>query len=169
MNEHLDAIDAEICRETQDAREQFKGLSNGDLVIWPNGEKRRISHLWDHFVQTTKTGQGSWYISRTGKSQFSGALCQGQLREYFQATGDHSFEEFWFFHHGRSGAGRGVRAKLQVPVWRFSPTTMTHEQARAHPAATRSLEVWGSEDFVTYQELIRELMQPKVITNPENY
>lgn len=170
MNSHLDAIDAAILAETQAARNTITGLCVGDLVIWPNGESRRVSDMtWDHVAQTSKVRKGSWHVFKNGRSSFSGSLQPPQLREHFHKTEDRSFESFWFFHHDRAGEGRSVQVRLEVAVWRLVPVEMTREQAVSHPYAVKSLEIWGNPENPDYLRRITELMRPPVMDNPDYF
>ena len=139
----------------------------GDVVIWPNGETRRVSHDWDDSFQTCREGSGSFYVHPTGRGSFSGAHMDAQLREFFVLTNEVVPGQFWFFSHNVRGAGRGVQCTLPCRVFQLTPFERTLEQATAHSFANRSAEVWGT-GHTEHQRRIESIMKPAVMTDPNN-
>jgi len=159
-NAHLDAKDRGILEGIKAARESYVGKPRvGDFVIMPDGTKRRCAHAWDDGMQTS--GGGSFSVGRNGRASMSGSLYPSQLWEYFKDTGLVEPGRFWFFHHGISGAGRGVDVYLPCRVYRLCPFEMTEEQARAHPSAISAAEFWG-EDHPEHLKRVRSLMHPEI-------
>ncbi|MEM9524068.1 MAG: hypothetical protein AAF982_08760 [Pseudomonadota bacterium] len=141
-NTHLDARNAEIAAETETAREAMTGKPRvGDFVIMPDGTLERCCHAWPDGMQTTHGG--SFHVSTDGHSSFSGSLNRSRIWEYFKDTGETRRGKFWFFSHGRAGAGRGVDVFLPCRVYRLDPFPMTEDEARAHPKATAVAKAWG--------------------------
>ena len=140
----------------------------GDIVLWPNGEKRRVAHDWDEDLQTTKEGMGSFYATSSGRGDHSGTLQPAVLLEFFEATETIEEAGFWFFSHGVAGAGRGVHCTLPCRVWNLKPFTRTREQAEVHPKAVHSKQFWESQ-VNEYEAVLESIMNPKVLTNPDYY
>lgn len=140
-NSHLDEIDAQICAETFAAYDARPGVRNGDFLDMGDGTFKRACHLWDHGAQVTKGG--SYYISRCGGVSYSGGLDPSILFERWEPTDETMVGRFWFFKHGRAGAGRGIDVLHRCRVFRLIDFTMTEEEARAHGAAKDTAEFWG--------------------------
>lgn len=138
----------------------------GDIVIWPNGEKRRVAHDWGEDLQTTKSGRGSFYATSSGQGDHSGTLQPAALLEFFVPTETIEEAPFWFFSHGVAGAGRGVQCTLPCCVWNLTPFTRTREQAEVHPKAIYAKQRLG---YGRYIEVLESIMNPEVITNPDYY
>ena len=104
----LDQIDQSYLDNAAALRVQIQGPGIGDYVLFPTGELERFSHDWGDGIQTSPGG--SFYLLANGRASFS----SGGLNPTVPAD---SIEElpgvtlmgrFWFFHHARAGAGRGV-------------------------------------------------------------
>jgi hypothetical protein len=141
-NAHLDARNTEIAAEIEAAREAMTGKPRiGDFVIMPNGTLERCCYASRDGMQTTYGG--SFSISKSGHSGYSGSLNRSRLLEYFKDTGETRPGKFWFFSHNQPGAGRGVDVFLPCRIYRLEPFTMTEADARAHPKAKAVAEFWG--------------------------
>lgn len=140
----------------------------GDIVLWPNGERRRVAHDWDEDLQTTKEGKGSFYATSSGHGDHSGTLQPPVLLEFFVPTETIEEAAFWFFSHGVVGAGRGVQCTLPCRVWNLVPYTLTREQAEVHPKAVRAKQFWESQ-LNEYEAVLKSIMNPKVLSNPDYY
>lgn len=136
----------------------------GDIVHWPNGHVRRISHDLEWELQTSIVG--SFFVFRSGHGSFSGALKDAQPLDFFERTGELQEGLFWFFSHNVTGAGRAVDCTLPCRVWRLVPFARDRAQAECHPRALRSLDFWG-EGHIEYEKVIAKLMNPPVMRNPE--
>lgn len=167
----LDAINQAI---HEDIRKSRLGLFDqgqpliGDIVLWPNGKKRRISHKLDDSYQSSFWASGSFFAFKSGHASFSGGLQPPVFAEFLVKTNEIEQASFWFFSHNRSGAGRGVQCELPCRVWRLEPFTRTREQAEAHPRAIHTKEFWGNNKL-EYERVVNEIMNPSVISNPEYY
>lgn len=167
LNDRLDEQDKQILAQTIRARSAVAEPMVGDVVLWPNGQERRISDAtWDFTYQTS--ARGSYHINVRGYSSFSGALFPTVLREFLVATSELRPAEFWFFHHNVPGGGRAVYVAIPVKVWKLVPFSMTQEQAEAHPRALASLACWGTRND-SYLSVVKELMRPRVMDDPDHY
>lgn len=156
-NSHLDERNQEIAAESIAARETFKGKPRvGDFVRMPNGSLERCASETKHGMQTCVGGSFSVFTS--GRASMSGSLNRSQLAEYFVETEDSKVGKFWFFSHGRGGAGRGVDVFMPCRVYRLVPFTMDEETARAHPKAKNAAAIWG-ESHPDHLRTVRELME----------
>lgn len=155
-NGHLDARNQAEVASMANAREYATDRPRaGDFVIMPDGTLERCCAASKTGMQTTDVG--SFNIMHGGSVSFSGGLNKSQLWEYFKLTDETKRGKFWFFSHGIAGAGRGVDCFLDCRVYRLEPFTMTEEQARAHPIAKRSAEVWG-ENRPDHLRAVEKLM-----------
>lgn len=136
----------------------------GDVVLWPNGQRRRISHHWGASYQTCYMNAGSFYAS-AGWGDFSGGHQPPVFAEFFVQTEDMAEEEFWFFSENRAGAGRGIRCMLPCRVWRLQPFRRTRQEAEAHQVAINAKEFWGTHKQ-QYEMVIESIMNPRVIDEP---
>lgn len=160
-NSHLDERNQEIASEITRAWNGHLGMPRvGDFVQMPNGTQRRCAHAWDDGMQTCDGG--SFSISTSGRASMSGSLYPSQLWDYFKDTGHRKKGRFWFFSHGRAGAGRGVDFYLPCRVYRLEPFEMTEAEARSHPAAIKAAEFWG-EGHQDHLKVISGLMKPAAL------
>ncbi|WP_299846370.1 hypothetical protein [uncultured Paracoccus sp.] len=127
----------------------------GDFVIMPDGSLERCCHATEYGMQTTEGG--SFNVMRGGTASYSGGLNKPRLWEGFKPTGETRPGRFWFFSHGKAGAGRGVDCFLPCRVFRLEPKTMSREDARAHPLAQIAAEIFGVESW-DHQSRISRLM-----------
>ncbi|WP_298938010.1 hypothetical protein [uncultured Ruegeria sp.] len=155
-NSHLDDRNQVIAADLKAARETFTGKPTvGDFVVMPDGSVERCCQDAVHGMQTTDGG--SFFVHASGKGSFSGALNRPQLWEYFQDAGETRLGKFWFFSHNYAGPGRRVDVFLPCRVFQLVPFTMTEEQARVHPKAQATAEVWG-ENHSDHLRVISRLM-----------
>lgn len=85
-----------------------------------NGKLRRFAHDWDDSLQWTDNA-GSFHIGMTGHAGMSGSLESPEPADEFFLTDEWHPAGFWFFHHTRSGAHRGVQMTMAVRVWELRP------------------------------------------------
>lgn len=115
-NHHLDTIDQDLLAAIVALREQLQGPRIGDYVLFASGQLERFSHQWPEGMQTSP--MGSFYLSGSGRSSFSGGLNPATPIGELKLTPVSLHGQFWFFHHGRSGAGRGVYFMIPCRVFR---------------------------------------------------
>lgn len=145
-NPHLDARDAEILRDLRAHWAAVTGPRVGDFVRFADSDRlHRFSadHQWTaediaeypslvDGLQTTPGG--SFHLGRHGMS-YSGGLDSTIPRTTLTDTGETRLGGAWFFHHGWSGAHRGVDVRIECRVYattatapkRFNSITMTWE------------------------------------------
>ncbi len=121
-----DATDLELAVQRQAKRDSLEGLNNqfnplcGDVVIFPTGERYRISYVWSqdgqpHGIQTSDTGR--WYWSDSGDMSFSGTLFDSIPAATLNDAGERDSVPAWIFHHDRMSAHRSVDVTALVRVW----------------------------------------------------
>jgi len=76
----------------------------------------RFSHDWNDTIQWSKGG--SWYLHDHGYASFSGGLNPPIPVAGLTLTEEVRDGDFWFFHHDRAGAHRGVGCKMGCRVFR---------------------------------------------------
>lgn len=116
----FDMIDQEILDKRMAARELIDRPRTGDFVRFPSGELERFSHDWEDAFQTSPIHAGSFYLHDHGHGSFSGSLNPAIPSDSLSLTGEKMGGEFWFFHHGSAGAGRGVRFTVPCRVYETS-------------------------------------------------
>lgn len=116
-----DATDAKILDERQAQWDARPGPRVGDFV--QIGQRfGRFSHDWGDGIQWSEGG--SFYLY--GPSvEFSGGLNRAIPMDRLEATNDSRPGTFWFFHHGFSGASRGVGATIPCRVFKARTQTYT--------------------------------------------
>lgn len=104
----LDPIDQSYLDKAAALRVQIQGPDIGDYVLFPTGELERFSHDWGDGFQTSPGG--SFYLLADGRASFSsGSLNPTVMNDSIEdVPGVTLMGRFWFFHHARAGAGRGV-------------------------------------------------------------
>lgn len=117
-NDHLDARDHEIVAAAQAGRDQYQGPRIGDFVLFPTGELERFCQSLHDSLQTAPGG--SFYLHSGGSSSFSGGLNPPTKKKALELTTASLPGRFWFFHHGVSGAGRGVDCDIPCRVYKTS-------------------------------------------------
>ena len=112
----LDDEDRKIIAAAARNREQMNGVRVGDYVEYADGVLHRIIEVWGDMIQTTATG--SFHLSDSGHVSASGACWLPVPVASLTDTGLRSPGEIWIFHHGLSGADRGVSDKIDCRVFR---------------------------------------------------
>lgn len=123
----LDEIDKAILQDRITARARINGPAVGDYILFPTGELERFSHDWVDGLQTSPGG--SFYLFNTGSASFSGGLNPSTPRDAMQLTDTKLPGEFWFFHHDRAGAGRGVYFTIECRLFK---TTANYDGFLGH-------------------------------------
>lgn len=118
--QNLDNIDQSYLETATLLRRQIKGPDIGDYVLFPSGELERFSHDWGNGFQTSPGG--SFYLLANGRSSFSSGGLNPTIpvESIEEFPGARLLGRFWFFHHGRAGAGRGVYVDSECRVFRTS-------------------------------------------------
>ncbi len=121
-----DDTDLQLAAQRQSARETLENHCGGfnplcgDVVIFPGGERLRISYVWDADggprIQTSHGG--SWYWSASGDMDFSGGLLVAIPGDTLTETGERAEVSAWIFHHDLASAHRGVSIVASVKVWK---------------------------------------------------
>lgn len=89
--------------------------SVGDVVIFSDGTRRRISYNWGDCVQTSD--HGNFYLGREFTS-FSGSLCKTIPIGLLTKTNKKQLDKCWFFHHDQHEAHNDVTVKILWKVWK---------------------------------------------------
>lgn len=120
-----DAIDLDLAAERQAKRDVLAGRNGllnplcGDVVIFPTGDRLRISYVWtdgrSNSIQTSSAGR--WYWLEGGDMDFSGALYDGISAASLTETGEYDSVPAWIFNHNRASAHRSVDVTARVLVW----------------------------------------------------
>lgn len=94
----------------------------GDYVQFKAGTLRRISHVWNDSVQTSRGG--SFYLGIGGWVAFSGSLFEGTPKAALRLAEYTHPGSVWFFHHDFATAGGGVvfEVKFRVFLCDLAPT-----------------------------------------------
>ena len=122
MNIEFDEQDQVILDERIVEWNKVEGPRAGDYVIMPDGEYRRFTYDWRDNLQTTVSRvkdhyQASFYFFGSGMS-FSGSLDRAIFKDMLELTPEVKDGAAWFFHHGESGAHRGVHFNVPCRVYR---------------------------------------------------
>jgi hypothetical protein len=131
-----DDVDLELVAKRQlnramlDEHNNSFSPSQGDVVIFPDGQKRRISHVWTdendkpRSVQTSNGGSFHW--SASGYMSFSGSLFTGIPADTLTwDVAEYANVKAWIFHHDLMSAHRSVDATARVRVWRTTVSAPT--------------------------------------------
>lgn len=124
-----DDKDLELVSKRQASRELLEQKSQGfnplcgDVVIFPGGDRLRISYVWDREgqpdgIQTSRGGR--WYWVDTGEMDFSGSLLVSIPADTLTYAESRTDVAAWIFHHDLASAHRGVDVVAHVRVWRTS-------------------------------------------------
>jgi hypothetical protein len=111
----LDSIDATTLENIKIEREKITTPRIGDYVRFQSGEIERFSHDWTDSLQTAPGG--SFFLYGSGNASFSGGLNPAIPADSLTLTDEAMEGTFWFFHHGRAGAGRGVYFKIPCRIY----------------------------------------------------
>jgi hypothetical protein len=114
----FDARDETIRQELLTHWQAKSGMRVGDYIQMLDGSLRRFTHDWGKDIQTTMLdNHGSFYFAGWYCS-YSGGLDRSIPKTKIVATDQQRDGEVWFFHHGRSGAHRGVYCSIPCRVYR---------------------------------------------------
>ncbi len=117
-NSHLDDTDAAIHARTLRAWDDRSILFPRVGDFMQNGDELlRFCAVRDTYAQTTKALKCSYYVGLFGDVSYSGSLDPGFDLVDLELTFEIKTGQFWFFHHGRAGGGRGVNVTLPCRVW----------------------------------------------------
>jgi hypothetical protein len=126
---NFDERDVEIARERLAEWNELPGPRVGDWVKMLDGTVRRFTHDWGDEIQTTSASpglctvdgpdreSGSFYFHGSGMS-FSGGLDRSIPKAGLVETEEVKEGRAWFFHHGHSGAHRGVHFTVPCRVFK---------------------------------------------------
>lgn len=114
----FDQKDALILEASTKARDLIEGPRVGDFVLFESGELERFSYDWDDSLQTSPGG--SFYLGKNGWCSFSGGLNPSIDKSTLTQLDAVLDGSFWFFHHGFSGANRGVNCEAPCRVFKTS-------------------------------------------------
>lgn len=118
-NSHLDDTDAGILERTRSAWVNKIRVrpSSGDFLKQTDGHTVRFCAAQSTYAQTTTALEHSYYIGVFGDVSYSGGLDPGLDYDRIALSNETMLGRFWFFHHGRGGAGRRIDVFLPCPVW----------------------------------------------------
>lgn len=102
--------------------EQFNkrgGVRVGDFVRLPTIDSRqkeytRITHVWS---ETAQTGNGSYFIDKSGYLQYSGGLDSGLALDDLQPSEETKTGAVWFFSGDEVKAHNGVTFQAEMRVF----------------------------------------------------
>lgn len=115
-NSHLDETDAAYLAAAIEARQSRARMLVGDFVTMPDGAIKRVAYDWGDAFQLTRGG--SFYLTKMGGASMSGGLEPSIPAGAFERTDATMLGRFWFFHHDRSGPGRGIDVVARCRVWK---------------------------------------------------
>ncbi len=117
---NIDHIDQCYLDNAGHLRSQIHEPLMGDFVLFPTGEIERFSHDWGDGIQTSPGG--SFYLNANGRSYLSsGGLNPCIPTDSIEEIPGVSLQgRFWYFHHERAGAGRGVYVDCACRVFKTS-------------------------------------------------
>lgn len=119
-----DERDEEILRKRQEMLNEDTSIKQGDRVIFADGVKRWVSHVWeaydhptDGYPTSVQTSDGGSFYLGEGYCSMSGGLFTGVPATTLTRTDDTAQLGVWFFHHDWHQAHSAVHAQVDVPVW----------------------------------------------------
>lgn len=129
----FDDRDQEIVVERMTELDARTGIRVGDFLRYRDGTLARVAYVWDDSVQPASVAVGRhpahWSLNRyapgvggsyylgDGYVSYSGSLHRGVSRDLLELTDATELGAVWIFHHGWSGAHRGVDTKVAFRVW----------------------------------------------------
>ncbi|MBS0250927.1 MAG: hypothetical protein JSR78_07660 [Proteobacteria bacterium] len=114
----FDQKDAEILGTAMRYRAIHAQPLVGDYIILKDGSVQRLAYAYkDRFQVTVPTFRSIFHLHDVGTMSCSGAFPASVLKADLQPQGYTRTASCWIWHHGRSGAGRGVDAIIPVAVW----------------------------------------------------
>lgn len=117
MQFQFDAKDDEIRAVRMAERDAIDRPRRGDYVRFPTGEVERFSNEFGTALQTSPIWAGSFHLHAGGVSSFSGSLNPPIPADSLTLTTERMDGKFWFFHHGETGAHRGVYFAMPCRVY----------------------------------------------------
>ena len=115
----LDEKDTQILKRRQDLWDEDDRIRVGDRLILPNGEERRVAHIWDDGVQpTTSRGEGMCFYLSDYAMSYSGGLDACIPFDKIQRVDGQVDGSVWFFHHGHVAAHNGVLASALLRIYK---------------------------------------------------
>lgn len=114
----MDTLDLTLLNQCIAKRNTKEGPQVGDWVRLPDKTYERFAHDWGSDIQTCYNG--SFYLSLTGNASMSGTLNGAIPLADIKPTQETRPARFWFFHHGITGADRGVNFIIDVPVFELT-------------------------------------------------
>lgn len=116
----VDARDQEMIDEAMARRAKITHPIEGDVVIFSDLVKRRISYE-NNFMNSVQTSDGgSFHLHSSGTMSFSGGLYGSIPVAVLTDTGRTEPAWAWIFHHGVGKAHNGVDFVVPVRVWKAS-------------------------------------------------
>ena len=104
----FDVTDQAILDQILPVRDLIQGPRLGDYVRFPAGQLERFSYSFGAKLQTSPDWAGSYFLLSSGGASFSGSLNPLISLDSITLTAEVMDGQFWFFHHGQAGCGRGV-------------------------------------------------------------
>lgn len=116
------ALDQTIAQRIVEKYESDARPRLGDFVDFPDGTTGRLCYRHRPGLQWTDGRFGeSFFISPTGRIEFSGGLNDMIPNERLERTGESRPGAFWFWHNGQMGAHMGVGLRTACRVYRVKP------------------------------------------------
>jgi hypothetical protein len=115
MSRVLDEVDQHLADEALAARRMIDGPITRDYVKFPTGKMERLWISRDGHIQTSPAG--SFFLFSNGYAEFSGSLNPLISASSLSLREEIELGEFWFFHHGEVGPGRGVHFSIPCRVY----------------------------------------------------
>lgn len=111
-----------LMRQAAAAFAGLKGPQQGDWLVFDDGERRRVAHVWGDGVQPSLYGDGNIHLSSTGCASYSGGLGSLVKNERLKPDG-FAPGLFWIFDRGRARAGAAVTVSASCRVFRVEGRT----------------------------------------------
>jgi hypothetical protein len=89
----------------------------GDYCILAGGDVRRLASSYSNRFQVGHEA-GSFHLHDIGTMSYSGSLGRSVMKVHLVDHFTHRSANCWMWHHGRSGAHRGVGVIVPCRVWR---------------------------------------------------
>jgi hypothetical protein len=114
----FDEVDAGILGFAIKWRAALQWPVVGDYCVLAGGDVRRLAYEAPSRFQVTHPAMsGAFHLHDLGTMSYSGAFPLSVLKTSLRDTGFVRSASAWLFHHGRSGAGRGVDVIVPCRVW----------------------------------------------------
>ena len=120
----LDPTDYAIIERRANALAEHGVPIVGDWIDFPDGTRRRISHIWradwmndpDRGPGYQTSDGGSWYLG-DGYTSFSGSLYSTLQDPDLTPADETRHGSCWFFHHDHHRAHNGIETAIPFRVW----------------------------------------------------